>query len=176
MTDRDQLALEAMRFAREVHAAQRRKYTNNPYADHLAEVAGIVATVAPPDRMRTMIAVAWLHDCVEDQGVSVETLGERFGPTVAEGVLLLSDLETGNRQARKAASCLRLGAAPGWVQTIKVADLISNTGSIVMHDPNFARVYLREKRDLLQVLTAADPGLIAVAQAQIVPVPTTGPA
>ena len=33
-------------FAREVHKDQRRKYTNNPYFDHLAEVAGIVSAVA----------------------------------------------------------------------------------------------------------------------------------
>lgn len=30
------LAIRAMQFAREKHASQRRKYTNNPYTDHLA--------------------------------------------------------------------------------------------------------------------------------------------
>jgi (p)ppGpp synthase/HD superfamily hydrolase len=61
-----QLAYEAMMFAREVHKVQRRKYTNNPYADHLAEVADwdgrldaldaaeqailAVEPAAPPDR------------------------------------------------------------------------------------------------------------------------------
>lgn len=44
------LAFKAMAFAREVHAKQRRKYTNNPYADHLAEVAGIVSTVSNSQR------------------------------------------------------------------------------------------------------------------------------
>lgn len=39
------LALRAMTFAREAHAGQARRYTGNPYVDHLAEVAGIVATV-----------------------------------------------------------------------------------------------------------------------------------
>ena len=38
------LAFDAMVFARQVHSQQVRKYTGNPYADHLAEVAGIVAT------------------------------------------------------------------------------------------------------------------------------------
>lgn len=167
--DGDDLALNAMRFAREVHREQRRKYSGNPYADHLAEVAGIVATVAPPDRQRTMVAVAWLHDCIEDQGIDVATLRAQFGDEVADGVLMLSDLETGNRQARKAATCARLATAAPWIQTIKVADLISNTGSIVIHDPNFARIYLREKRDLLQVLVDADPRLLAVAREQLGP-------
>ncbi|WP_191057698.1 HD domain-containing protein [Geminicoccus harenae] len=160
------LAFRAMQFAREVHQDQRRKYTNNPYTDHLAEVAGIVATVAPGDLHDAMIATAWLHDCIEDQGVPDQTLADKFGLRVLSGVLLLSDLEQGNRAERKAASRRRLSGAPAWVQTIKVADLISNTSSIVMHDPKFAVTYLEEKRLLLDVLTQADPRLIEIARAQ----------
>ncbi|HCP79386.1 MAG TPA: guanosine polyphosphate pyrophosphohydrolase, partial [Pusillimonas sp.] len=52
---------------------------------------------------------------------------------------------------------------PGWVQTIKCADLISNTGSIVQFDPDFAKVYLEEKRLLLGVLTKADRRLWTIA-------------
>lgn len=161
MSDRElPLAFRAMMFARAVHQDQRRKYTGNPYIDHLAEVAGIVATV---DDTPESIAVAWLHDCREDQGVTGEEIEHRFGMRVAVGVALLSDFETGNRAERKAAGRVRLASAPGWVQTIKCADLISNTGSIVMHDPDFAVVYLEEKRLLLDVLTAADPRLRALA-------------
>lgn len=54
----------------------------------------------------------------------------------------------------------RLAESSREVQTIKVADLIDNTPSIVQHDPDFARVYLREKRDLLNVLTLADQDLV----------------
>ena len=160
----ERTAYQAMMFAREVHAAQRRKYTDNPYTDHLAEVAGIVATVAQPDFADMMVSVAWLHDCVEDQGVTVPSLRADFGDAVADGVRLLSDLEKGNRAERKAMSRDRLANAPGWVQTIKCADLISNTSSIVMHDPNFAPVYLDEKRLLLARLTDADQRLLALAR------------
>lgn len=164
------LAYEAMMFAREVHKDQRRKYTNNSYIDHLAEVAGIVATVAVESMQMqaTMVATAWLHDCIEDQGVQHEDLAVRFGVDVMIGVVLLSDLETGNRAERKAASRARLAAAPGWVQTIKCADLISNTSSIVMHDPKFAEVYLEEKRLLLDVLTKADERLRTLARVTVV--------
>ena len=157
------LAFRAMMFARMAHASQRRKYTGNPYTDHLAEVAGIVATVDPRPES---LAVAWLHDCREDQGVSGGVIEYEFGMRVAVGVALLSDFETGNRAERKAASRSRLADAPGWVQTIKCADLISNTASIVQHDPKFAAVYLEEKRALLEVLTKADPRLHAMALAQ----------
>lgn len=168
-------AYEAMQFAREVHKDQRRKYSGNPYADHLAEVAGIVAAV---DCSEEAIATAWLHDCREDQGVSGEEIEARFGMRVAVGVALLSDFEQGNRATRKALSRERLASAPAWVQNIKCADLISNTSSIVMHDPDFAKVYLEEKRRLLDVLTKADHRLLALASAQAAPVtqaaPTTG--
>lgn len=162
------LALDAMQFARQIHVEQRRKYTNNPYADHLAEVAGIVSTVAVahPD-LQVTLATAWLHDSVEDQDVSAQELVDRFGLEVMRGVIFLSDLEKGNRAERKAASRNRLAGAPAWVQDIKVADLISNTSSIVMHDLKFAVVYLEEKRLLLDVLTAANPALLAIARAQL---------
>lgn len=163
------LAFRAMQFARHVHRDQVRKYTGNPYAEHLGEVAGIAVTVAgqyAPLDPQVIVATAWLHDSMEDCGVLLETLQAEFGEEVAQGVLLLSDLETGNRAQRKAASRERLSRAPAWVQSIKVADLISNTQSISLHDPNFARLYLREKRLLLDVMTEADPRLVAIARAQ----------
>lgn len=166
------IAFKAMEFARKAHSKQKRKYTGNPYADHLAEVAGIVATVAQNFRadIEPMIAVAWLHDYIEDINPSDGgrwgwfDIEQEFGEVVANGVLLLSDLETGNRAERKAASRARLAAAPGWVQTIKYADLISNTSSIVMHDPKFAVTYLEEKRLLLEVMDAGDKRLYEMAR------------
>lgn len=162
------LAYQAMLFAKEAHKEQKRKYTGQPYFDHLAEVAGIVSSVVTKGQITaggidTIIAVAFLHDCMEDQDVSWTDLDSAFGPTVADGVQMLSDLEEGNRATRKALSRERLANAPGWVQTIKCADLISNTSSIVQHDPNFAKVYLEEKRLLLEVLTKADRDLHKMA-------------
>lgn len=161
------LSFDAMTFARHAHRDQVRKYTGEPYACHLAEVTAIAmsagwhnATVHPD----TLMAVCWLHDCVEDCGVTGYHLAGLFGMPVAEAVMQLSDLEAGTRAARKAASRIRLAAAPSWVQTIKCADLISNTQSIVQHDPKFAVTYLEEKRLLLDVLTKADTRLWAMAR------------
>jgi (p)ppGpp synthase/HD superfamily hydrolase len=153
-----------MVFAMDAHKHQKRKYTGNPYTDHLAEVAGIVATI---DSRPESIAVSWLHDCREDQGVSGARIEDLFGMRVAVGVAMLSDFEKGSRAERKAASRDRLASAPDWIQTIKVADMISNTASIVLHDPKFAEVYLEEKRLLLDVLTQADARMIAIARKQI---------
>lgn len=169
------IAYTAMMIAREAHKNQVRKYTGNPYTDHLAEVAGIVATVTNWDALNAecLIATAWLHDVMEDCGIGASELTailydehkHRIGETeqVVRGVMFLSDLESGNRATRKRLSCERLAKAPRWVQTIKYADLISNTSSIVEHDPAFAKAYLREKRDLLKVMTKGDDRLRAIA-------------
>ncbi|OXR48129.1 guanosine polyphosphate pyrophosphohydrolase [Pusillimonas sp. T2] len=168
------LAYKAMMIARHAHKEQRRKYTNAPYTDHLSEVAGIVATVTDFDCIGAdaVIATAWLHDIIEDCGYTCTSLWSALSQTetpvthidqVVRGVHWLSDTEKGNRETRKRLSRERLAKAPGWVQTIKCADLISNTGSIVQFDPAFAKTYLKEKQLLLEVMTKADRRLWDVA-------------
>lgn len=160
------IAFKAMDFAFKAHANQIRKYTGEPYVGHLAEVAGIVAACERVDV--EMIAAAWLHDAVEDCGVELETLEQEFGFGVALMVSGLTDSETGkNRAERKAKGRERLAACSGRIQTIKCADLISNTKSIVLHDPKFAVTYLEEKRLLLEVMTKADPKIRAIAMSMV---------
>lgn len=65
--------------------------------------------------------------------------------------------EDGNRATRKKIDRDRLAQAPAEVQTIKCCDLISNTRSIVAYGGDFAEVYLKEKNELIQVMTKATP-------------------
>ena len=157
---------KAQVYAMAAHAAvgQKRKYTGEPYIVHPAEVANIVASVpgATPD----MVAAAWLHDVIEDTGCTFTDVHMAFGIDIAVMVNWLTDVsrpEDGNRARRKAIDREHTAQAPAEVQTIKLADLISNSRSIMQHDPEFARVYLEEKRLLLEVLTRGDAGLHAEA-------------
>ena len=156
-------------FATAAHAAvgQTRKYTGEPYVVHPMEVASLVESVGGTE---AMVAAALLHDVLEDTGVTVDVLEEQFGSEVADLVLWLTDVSKpndGNRSTRKALDRQHSAAAPAAAQTVKVADLISNTRSIVAHDPDFAKVYLAEKRLLLDVLTRADPTLLTMARKQV---------
>jgi (p)ppGpp synthase/HD superfamily hydrolase len=156
-------------FATAAHAAvgQTRKYTGEPYVVHPMEVASLVESVGGTE---AMVAAALLHDVLEDTGVTVDVLEEQFGSEVADLVLWLTDVSKpgdGNRSTRKALDRQHSAAAPAAAQTVKVADLISNTRSIVAHDPGFAKVYLEEKRLLLDVLTRADPTLLTMAREQV---------
>lgn len=47
--------------------------------------------------------------------------------------------------------------------SIKVGDLISNSRTIVVHAPKFAKVYMAEKEALLKVLFNAKPELLDFA-------------
>lgn len=157
-------------FATAAHAAaaQLRKYTMEPYIVHPREVAGIVLQHGGSDEM---VAAAWLHDVVEDTGVTLETIREEFGDEVATLVGWLTDVsrpEQGNRATRKAIDRAHTAAAPADAQTIKLCDLISNCTSIKEHDEAFAKVYFEEKRLLLEVLTKGNPILLARAKALVI--------
>lgn len=52
-------------------------------------------------------------------------------------------------------------------KTIKLADIIENTATIDQHDPEFAKVYRKEKEALLAVMTKGDPALYQRALDQL---------
>lgn len=156
---------EAMLFAMDRHSDQRRKYTNEFYWKHLAEVVAIVASVSwVTDEM---LMAAWLHDVVEDTDTNIDEVRNKFGLTVARLVDGLSDVSTkedGNRAARKAIDRAHLAQGCALTQTIKCADVISNGSSVAILAPDFAKVYLPEKVALLKVLKKADVALLALAK------------
>lgn len=157
------LEREASEFARRRHAGQLRKYTHEPYWNHLKAVATLVATV---ERDQFVLAASWLHDVVEDTSTTIQEIEAEFGQEVGRMVFALTDstLDFGNREERKAIDRDRLGAAGGKVHTIKLADLIDNTSTIVQHDRGFARKYLGEKTMLLPMLDKGAPALIDMAR------------
>jgi (p)ppGpp synthase/HD superfamily hydrolase len=153
------LEQKAKEFATKAHDGQRRKYTNLPYITHPAAVVELVRSV---DHTEEMLAASWLHDVVEDCGVSISEIREEFGDDVASLVDWLTDVSKpsdGNRERRKHLDMIHMANASPSAKTIKIADLIDNTLSIVIYDPEFAKVYLPEKMDLLQVLKEGDSDL-----------------
>jgi len=150
-------------FAMESHNGQLRKYTRTPYIEHPIAVAKLVAGVTDDQEM---IAAALLHDVVEDTPVTMAEIELLFGARVAALVRDLTDVSVrtdGNRVTRKAIDRAHIAAASADAKTIKLADLIDNSYSIVEYDPKFARVYMAEKRLLLGVLTDGHPTLWQMA-------------
>lgn len=170
-TASDKPAFRAMKFARERHRNQVRNYTGDGYIIHLNEVAGLVASLAgflSPADLEHALVLAYLHDCVEDQGVTHAELTDDFGRAVADDVLDLSDMETGNRHERHGATLVRLAAANAPVQTVKCGDILSNTANMHKNDPRYAWIYNHLKLEVLEVLTKAPVMIreLAISQCQ----------
>lgn len=146
---------KAENFAQEKHKGQIRKYTGQPYYVHCEEVARLVSTVTSNE---DMIIAALLHDTIENTNTSYQEIKSQFGSIVADYVISLTDtskLIDGNRENRESRKKIdrdKFESSTLAVKTIKMADLIDNTESIIIHDPDFAKVYMREKALLFDVL------------------------
>lgn len=145
-------------------SGQKRKYTDEHYWHHPIEVSQIVASVPHTEEM---LIAALGHDQLEDTNMTAETVERFFGPIVLELILGLTDIskpEDGNRTVRKEIDLNHTAMQSPECKTIKLADLISNSKSILEHDKDFAKVYIKEKELLLEVLTEGDPTLYAQAK------------
>ena len=76
-----ELVSEAIAFAVKAHDGMRRKKSNTPYILHPMEAAVIVGTMTDD---QNLIAAAVLHDVVEDAGITMEEIEEKFGKRVRE--------------------------------------------------------------------------------------------
>ena len=74
-----ELVSEAISFAVKAHDGMRRKKNDSPYILHPMEAAVIVGTMTND---QNLIAAAALHDVVEDSGVNIEEIEEKFGARV----------------------------------------------------------------------------------------------
>lgn len=151
-------------WAKRWHADQVRKYSGEPYWTHPIAVAHLVKSVPHTPEM---IAAALMHDILEDTKATETEMRAEFGDAVTDLVLWLTDISKpsdGNREVRKRIDRAHTAAAPPAAKTVKLADLIDNSKSILARDPDFAKVYLSEKRRLLDdALKEGDATLWVIA-------------
>lgn len=163
LTDRQEKLLE---FVKEQHGEQVRKYTGEPYWHHVLAVAELVSE----DDFDNAIEIALCHDLFEDTKCQYTDLHIKlleFGYDSGEagwichGVTELTDQFTKettpqlNRKLRKSLEAERISKVSAVSQTVKCADLIDNTSTIVKYDPDFAVVYLKEKLEIIKQLRNA---------------------
>ena len=162
---------DPLEFCKRAHKGQTRKYLGIPYYMHPLEVAELVKTVTTEKIIsachtpQQMYAASLLHDVVEDTPVTNDIISLVFGEKIADLVEQVTDVSTpqnGNRDQRKALDREHLRAACPCGKTIKLADLICNTQSIITFDPDFAKRYLGEKKLLVEILRDGDSWLFGV--------------
>lgn len=161
---------DLLEFVKKEHGDQRRKYTDEPYWRHLVRVAEKASK-----RLKDGIEIALCHDVLKDTSCTEKQLHEQLlsigysshsAKEITYGVVELTDVFIKeaypklNRRARKKREAERLGKISYTAQSIKYADLIDNTSSIVDGDPGFARVYIHEAIDILNQMRAGNIHLL----------------
>jgi len=159
-----QRILAAARFAAEKHAQQKRKGRNQePYINHLIEVAELIASSSAtldPE----LIMAGFLHDTVEDTGVTLTELEHLFGPGVAGLVAEVTDDKSLPKETRKHLQVEHADKKSERAQVLKLADKISNLRSILNSPPvgwslERQRQYFEWARQVVDRLTAPNPRL-----------------
>ena len=120
------LVSEAAEVAARCHNGMARKGRGDePYINHLAEVANLLAAAtdgADPE----LVAAGWLHDAVEDGGTTTEELAQRFSERVASLVVEVTDDMNLPKSERRRLQVIDAPHKSPDAKLIKIADKISN--------------------------------------------------
>ena len=126
----------ALDYAAKKHVSQRRKgEAQEPYINHLAEVAYLLAEATGGNDANLVIA-GLLHDCIEDQGVTHEELVRLFGADVADLVRDVTDDKTLLKAERKRLQVERAPHKSARAKMLKIADKTSNLRAMVASPPS----------------------------------------
>jgi (p)ppGpp synthase/HD superfamily hydrolase len=120
----------ALIFAARAHQDQVRKGSDVPYIVH---PVGVMLTLKHAgENDPELLAAALLHDTLEDAGVTVDVLAERFGQRVAEIVAGASEPFSRDElwETRKQHTVAHLRTAPRDVQLVAAADKLHNLTSM----------------------------------------------
>ena len=127
---------EAALFAAERHSGTARKGRGNePYVNHLAEVANLVSE-ASGGADAELIAAGWLHDTIEDTATTREELADRFSVRVAALVVEVSDDMGLPKDERRRLQVVGAPHKSPDAKLIKIADKISNIRGRIAVEPS----------------------------------------
>lgn len=129
------LLARAYAFAAAQHTGQRRKAASSePYLNHLAEVANLLA-YATEGNNASLVAAGVLHDILEDTETTPDELHALFGPAVADIVEEVTDppgLSEMDRRRRQIDHAHELSPQ---AKLLKIADKTSNIRERFVHRP-----------------------------------------
>lgn len=160
------------------HREQKRKFTGEPYVNHLIDVYKIVREFT---KDQTIQAAALCHDLYEDTTCSetefhnfLEETGfakneiKRINSLVHNltDVFIKSNYPHLNRAKRKTLETRRLANIQPDAQTVKYADMIDNSKDLVKIGPRFAEKYLNEMKLILKGMNKGDAKLYRKAKKQ----------
>ncbi len=144
----------AKAFANLLHVDAGQTYDKLPYITHCQSVVDVLLHFNETDK--SILAAAYLHDVVEDCGVSLVTIEDIFGPKIAKLVYAVTDEPGANRKERKEKTYKKILTVEDAVK-IKLADRIANlTHSVNSGNERMFRMYLKEAAEFEKALYEED--------------------
>jgi GTP diphosphokinase / guanosine-3',5'-bis(diphosphate) 3'-diphosphatase len=129
------LLARAWNFSAQRHSNQKRKgEAQEPYVNHLAEVAELVA-IATNGLDANLVAAAVLHDTVEDTNTLPAELASVFNVDIADLVGEVTDDKSLGKAERKQLQIQHAASKSDRAKVIKLADKTSNLRSLVKSPP-----------------------------------------
>jgi guanosine-3',5'-bis(diphosphate) 3'-pyrophosphohydrolase len=129
------LVSEAAELAARRHNGMARKGRGNePYINHLAEVANLLAA-ATAGADAELVAAGWLHDTIEDTDTTREEISQKFGERVAGLVVEVTDDMSLPKPERRRLQVVDASHKSPGARLIKIADKISNIGARILSEP-----------------------------------------
>jgi guanosine-3',5'-bis(diphosphate) 3'-pyrophosphohydrolase len=130
------LVCEAAELAACRHSGRQRKgRQGEPYVNHLAEVASLLAAVTDGEDAE-LVAAGWLHDTIEDTDTSRDELAQRFGARVAAMVEEVTDDVTLAKSERRRLQVIEAPNKSPDAKLIKIADKISSVRARIFFEPD----------------------------------------
>ena len=146
----NKLLRQAFDYAFYAHRDQMRK-SGNPYIEHCIQTARILTELRMDAKT---IAAGVLHDVVEDTGIGIDEVSEKFGPEIAhlvDGVTKISELKfqsLAEEQAENFRKMILSMAQDLRVIMIKFADRLHNMRTLEFLPEEKAKRIARETREV----------------------------
>lgn len=146
---------EALKFIKEKHFGQVRKFDKKPYIIHPIRVANIVKKFKPASKnIDDLLIASLLHDTREDTNTTTTEIREKFGNLVSS---LVSELTSDKDKIEKLGKEQYLSEKmteelTDYGLVLKLADRLQNTGDFEIADPKFVQKYAKETRGILNKL------------------------
>jgi len=160
------LVFKAELVAKTAHDAvgQKRKFTGEPYWTHPQKVADVVGQRLDEHMYFKyfdwdLVAAAWLHDVVEDTGVSQAFIVEQFGPDVGQFVFDVTEQNVyGSKSQDALHEIIRLSKVCEKSQFLKLCDIYCNVSDICVESgDNFINAWVPTKIATVLAIGNASP-------------------
>lgn len=150
-------AYKSMNLAKEIHKTKNISNTDCPYIYHISNSVAITSSVITQP---LAISMAWL----QDSGLDHEFIKEEISWQTANGVFCLSAITVENI---KNIPSKNLEFGIDFVQTIKIANIISHLSIIKDFNIKYTEKFVDDQKIIVDHLTDSNPHLTDIAKKYI---------